>query len=63
MIAGAGVSGVCMAMKLKEIGIEDFVILEKAEELGGTWFENKYPGVACDVPSHLYSFSAEPNPE
>ena len=50
-----------MAMKLKEIGIEDFVILEKAEEMGGTWTENKYPGVACDVPSHLYSYSSEPN--
>ena len=62
-IIGAGFSGLCMGIKLREAGIEDFVILEKADEIGGTWRENTYPGCACDVPSHLYSFSFEPNPD
>jgi cation diffusion facilitator CzcD-associated flavoprotein CzcO len=62
-ILGAGMSGICMAIQLKRKGIEDFVILEKAESTGGTWRENTYPGVACDVPSHVYSFSFELNPE
>ncbi|MBO3744937.1 NAD(P)/FAD-dependent oxidoreductase [Streptosporangiaceae bacterium NEAU-GS5] len=51
-----------MAIKLKEAGFHDFVILEKADELGGTWRDNTYPGCACDVPSHMYSFSYELNP-
>ncbi|MCH7866557.1 MAG: NAD(P)/FAD-dependent oxidoreductase [Myxococcales bacterium] len=55
-------SGICMAVQLKKRGIHDFVILEKAEAVGGTWRENTYPGVACDVPSHLYSYSFELNP-
>ena len=61
-ILGAGLSGMCMAIKLRQAGIETFTIYEKADDVGGTWRENTYPGVACDVPSHLYSFSFEPNP-
>ncbi len=52
-----------MAVRLKREGIEDFVVLERADELGGTWRDNTYPGCACDVPSHLYSFSFAPNPD
>lgn len=61
-ILGAGVSGLAMAVKLREAGVETFTIYEKADEVGGTWRENTYPGVACDVPSHLYSYSFELNP-
>lgn len=61
-ILGAGFAGLGMAIRLREEGIETFAIYEKADEVGGTWRENTYPGVACDVPSHLYSFSFEPNP-
>ncbi|WP_182898894.1 NAD(P)/FAD-dependent oxidoreductase [Microbispora sp. H10830] len=61
-IIGSGFAGLCMAIKLKEAGYHDFVILEKAGELGGTWRDNTYPGCACDVPSPLYSFSFELNP-
>lgn len=61
-ILGAGFAGLGMAIRLREKGVETFVIYEKADEVGGTWRENTYPGVACDVPSHLYSFSFEPNP-
>ncbi len=61
-ILGAGFSGMGMAIRLKQEGFENFTIYEKASEVGGTWRENRYPGVACDVPSHLYSFSFEPNP-
>jgi cation diffusion facilitator CzcD-associated flavoprotein CzcO len=56
-IIGAGLSGLCMAMQLERAGHRDYVIYEKAEGLGGTWRDNTYPGAACDVPSHLYSFS------
>jgi cation diffusion facilitator CzcD-associated flavoprotein CzcO len=61
-IVGTGFSGLGMAILLKKAGIESFMLLEKAGEVGGTWRENSYPGAACDVPSHLYSFSFEPNP-
>lgn len=60
VIVGSGYSGVCIAIKLKEAGINNFTILEKEDELGGTWYINTYPGAACDVQSHLYSFSFEP---
>ena len=63
VIIGAGFSGMCMAIKLQEAGKTDFTILEKAGDIGGTWRDNTYPGCACDVPSHLYSFSFEGNPE
>jgi cation diffusion facilitator CzcD-associated flavoprotein CzcO len=56
-ILGAGCAGICMAISLLEKGNHDFVIFEKAQSLGGTWRDNTYPGCACDVPSHLYSFS------
>ena len=62
VIIGAGLSGLCMGMKLAATGI-DFVILEKDEDLGGTWLENVYPGCGVDTPGHLYSFSFAPNPE
>jgi cation diffusion facilitator CzcD-associated flavoprotein CzcO len=62
VIAGAGFAGIGMAIRLKQSGIHDFVVLEKDTDLGGTWRDNTYPGCACDVPSHLYSFSYEQNP-
>ncbi|MBX7161351.1 MAG: NAD(P)/FAD-dependent oxidoreductase [Acidimicrobiia bacterium] len=62
VIVGAGMAGILSAIKLQEAGLDDFVIYEKADRLGGTWRENTYPGVACDVPSHLYSYSFAPNP-
>lgn len=62
IIIGAGISGLCMGVKLLERGIRDFLILERAPALGGTWHENSYPGACCDVPSVLYSFSFAPNP-
>jgi cation diffusion facilitator CzcD-associated flavoprotein CzcO len=62
IIIGTGFSGLCQAIKLKEKGIHDFVILEKANDIGGTWRENTYPGAECDVPSALYSYSFEPYP-
>ena len=61
-IIGAGFSGLCMAIALKRAGHTNFRIFEKAGDLGGTWFLNRYPGCACDVPSHLYSFSFDQNP-
>jgi cation diffusion facilitator CzcD-associated flavoprotein CzcO/acetyl esterase/lipase len=63
IIIGAGFAGAGMAISLKRAGIEDFVLLERAPESGGVWRDNTYPGAACDVPSHLYSFSFEPNPD
>lgn len=63
VIVGSGFAGICMAVKLKEAGYHDFVILEKTAELGGTWRDNTYPGCACDVPSHMYSYSYELNPD
>lgn len=59
IIIGSGFSGLCMAIKLREAGYTDFLILEKESELGGTWRDNHYPGAECDVPSALYSFSFE----
>jgi cation diffusion facilitator CzcD-associated flavoprotein CzcO len=63
IIIGAGMSGILSAIKLKEAGLDDYAIYEKADRLGGTWRENTYPGIACDVPSHFYSYSFAPNPE
>ncbi len=60
LIIGAGFAGLGLAIRLKQAGIDDFLILEKAGDVGGCWRENRYPGAACDVPSHLYSFSFEP---
>lgn len=61
LIIGTGFSGIGMGIALKKAGIK-FLILEKANDVGGTWRDNTYPGAACDIPSHLYSFSFEPNP-
>jgi cation diffusion facilitator CzcD-associated flavoprotein CzcO len=63
LIVGAGFSGLGMAIQLRRAGIESFLVIEKNEDLGGTWHENRYPGCACDIPSHLYSFSFDRNPE
>ncbi|HYF23247.1 MAG TPA: NAD(P)/FAD-dependent oxidoreductase [Caulobacteraceae bacterium] len=62
LIIGSGFSGLGMAIALKKEGRRSFVVLEKAGEVGGTWRENTYPGCACDIPSQLYSFSFEPEP-
>jgi cation diffusion facilitator CzcD-associated flavoprotein CzcO len=62
LVIGAGCSGIGAAIRLRRAGIDDFVVLEKADDLGGTWRENTYPGCACDVPSALYSYSFAPNP-
>ena len=62
-IVGSGFSGLAMAIALKRSGREDFLVLERSHEVGGTWRDNSYPGCACDVPSHLYSLSFAPNPE
>jgi cation diffusion facilitator CzcD-associated flavoprotein CzcO len=62
-IVGAGLSGLCMGIKLKRAGVESFTIYEKAPEVGGTWRDNTYPGLACDIPSCYYSYSFEPNPD
>lgn len=62
VIIGAGAGGLCMAANLQRQGIYDYLILEKGADVGGTWRENTYPGAACDIPSHLYSFSFAPNP-
>jgi cation diffusion facilitator CzcD-associated flavoprotein CzcO len=57
IVAGSGFGGLCMGVKLKQAGIDNFLILERDKECGGTWCANHYPGCAVDVPSHLYSFS------
>lgn len=61
-IIGAGFAGLCTAIRLLKAGRKSFVIFERGQEVGGTWRDNIYPGCGCDVPSHLYSFSFEPNP-
>ncbi|MEY4764856.1 MAG: hypothetical protein RI907_1529 [Pseudomonadota bacterium] len=62
LIIGTGFAGIGMGIALKKAGLGDFLILEKQSDVGGVWRDNTYPGAACDVPSHLYSFSFEPNP-
>jgi cation diffusion facilitator CzcD-associated flavoprotein CzcO len=62
-IIGAGPGGLCMAIKLKAAGYDDFVILERSGGVGGTWYRNRYPGCACDIQSHLYSYSFEIKPD
>jgi cation diffusion facilitator CzcD-associated flavoprotein CzcO len=61
-VVGAGFAGLGMAIRLKQRGLEDFVVIERDEEVGGTWWVNSYPGCQCDIPSNLYSFSFAPNP-
>jgi cation diffusion facilitator CzcD-associated flavoprotein CzcO len=62
-IIGAGMAGILAAIKLTEAGLTDFTVFEKADRPGGTWRENTYPGLSCDVPSHLYSYSFALTPE
>jgi cation diffusion facilitator CzcD-associated flavoprotein CzcO len=62
-IVGSGFSGLGMAIRLRQEGIEDFVVLERAGDVGGTWRDNTYPGCQCDIPSVLYSYSFAPNPD
>jgi cation diffusion facilitator CzcD-associated flavoprotein CzcO len=62
-IIGAGMSGMAMGIALQRAGIQSFRILEKAHSVGGTWRENRYPGLSCDVPSFFYSYSFEPKPD
>ncbi|MFE4538842.1 flavin-containing monooxygenase [Streptomyces scopuliridis] len=62
-VVGSGFGGLGAAVRLRREGMTDFVVLERADSVGGTWRDNSYPGCACDVPSHLYSFSFAPNPD
>ncbi|MGH9275203.1 MAG: NAD(P)-binding protein, partial [Acidimicrobiales bacterium] len=61
LIVGTGFSGLAASIKLQELGIEH-IVLERGDDIGGTWRDNTYPGIACDIPSHMYSFSYEQNP-
>lgn len=63
LIIGAGMAGILSAIKLKEKGYSQVTVVEKADRIGGTWRENTYPGLTCDVPSHAYTYSFEPNPD
>ncbi|HIW69051.1 MAG TPA: NAD(P)/FAD-dependent oxidoreductase [Candidatus Dietzia merdigallinarum] len=63
LVVGAGFSGLGAAIRLTQEGFDDLVVLERGSDVGGTWRDNSYPGAACDVPSHLYSFSFAPNPD
>jgi cation diffusion facilitator CzcD-associated flavoprotein CzcO len=62
-IVGTGFSGIAIAAQLQDLGVHSFTLLEKADEVGGVWRDNTYPGAACDVPSHLYSFSWKRHPD
>ena len=63
VVVGSGFSGLAQVLALRRAGVEDVVVLEKADTLGGTWRDNTYPGCACDIPSHMYSLSTDPNPD
>ena len=56
-------AGILSGIRLQQAGLGNFTLFEKADRLGGTWRENTYPGIGCDVPSHFYSYSFEPNPD
>ncbi|WP_060818803.1 flavin-containing monooxygenase [Caballeronia sordidicola] len=62
-VIGSGFAGICMAIQLKQSGMNDFFVAEQAASLGGTWRDNDYPGCACDVQAHVYSFSFAPHPD
>ncbi len=63
VVIGAGMAGIALGVRLRELGIDDFVLCERNEAIGGTWYEHTYPGCGCDIPTHLYSFSFARNPE
>ncbi len=63
VVIGAGMAGILAAIRLKESGLHEVVVYEKADRIGGTWRENTYPGLNCDVPAHAYTYSFAPNPE
>lgn len=63
LVIGAGFSGLAMAIRSRQAGLDDLLVVEKAEAVGGTWHENTYPGAACDIPSHLYALSFAPKPD
>lgn len=63
VVIGAGMAGVLSGIRLRQAGYEDWVVYEKGDSVGGTWRENTYPGLSCDVPSHIYSYAFEPNPD
>ncbi|KAA1194250.1 NAD(P)/FAD-dependent oxidoreductase [Pseudohalioglobus sediminis] len=63
VVIGAGMSGILAAIKLQQAGYTDVIVYEKADRIGGTWRENTYPGLTCDVPSHHYTYSFERNPD
>ena len=63
IIIGTGFSGLGVAIRLNQLGVNKYVVFERLDRIGGTWYANQYPGCACDVPSNLYSFSFEPNPK
>ena len=62
LVIGTGFSGICAGIELLRRGIRNFRIVDKNSGIGGTWYDNTYPGAACDVPSHFYCYSFEPNP-
>ena len=62
-IIGTGFGGLAAAVRLLQSGVDDLVLFEKSGDVGGVWRDNTYPGAACDVPSHLYSFSFAPKPD
>jgi cation diffusion facilitator CzcD-associated flavoprotein CzcO len=62
-ILGAGLGGLGMSIRLKQEGVDDFLVFERDTDVGGTWWANSYPGCQCDIPSHLYSYSFAPNPD
>ena len=62
-IIGAGAGGICAGIRLQETGRPDYLIIEKSDDVGGTWHRNTYPGAECDIASHLYSYSFAPNPD
>ena len=63
IIMGAGMSGILAGVRLREAGENNFTIYDKGDRLGGTWRENRYPGLTCDVPAHAYTYSFAPNPD